>query len=201
MRGLFFLIAILTLSITGFSQRKALEALDGDHTLRERYGLMKGNSQTYGEYKVIKESLLDGVWRIMQDTVKAKELALKEAGGQITELKAQLNQTMATLKDKEASMEEILFDSTHINVLGVNASKGAFLTMVAIVSGGLIALVVMVIGRMKLQSRTLNEKKLAIDALSHEFDDYKHRAMDRQIKLSRELQDERNKLEAIHRNS
>jgi hypothetical protein len=137
----------------------------------------------------------------MQDTVKAKEVELKEASGHITDLKAQLNQTNATLKEKEASMEEILFDSTHINVLGISAGKGTFLSVVAIFIGGLITLIVMIFGRMKLQSNALSEKKLAIDALSSEFDEYKHRAMDRQIKLSRELQDERNKLEAIHRNS
>jgi hypothetical protein len=193
------MVCVLTTEIS--LAQKSMEALQGDHSLRERYVLMKSNSQTYGDYKVIKQNVLDGVWKIFQDSIKAKELALGEANTHITDLKAQLNQTTATLKEKEQSMEEILHASTHINVLGLDIGKGTFITMVAIVIAGLVALIGMIFGRMKLQSHALSERKLAVDALSHEYEEYKHRAMDRQIKLSRELQDERNKLEAIHRNS
>jgi hypothetical protein len=193
------MVCVLTTEIS--LAQKSMEALQGDLSLRERYVLMKSNSQTYGDYKVIKQNVLDGVWKIFQDSIKAKEVALGEANTNITDLKAQLNQTTATLKEKEQSMEEILHDSTHINVLGLDISKGTFITMVAIVIAGLVALIGMIFGRMKLQSNALSERKLAVDALSHEYEEYKHRAMDRQIKLSRELQDERNKLEAIHRNS
>jgi hypothetical protein len=59
----------------------------------------------------------------------------------------------------------------------------------------------MVIGRMKLQSNSLSERNLAVKTLSSEFEEYKHRAMDKQIKLSRELQDERNRLNALTRSS
>ena len=200
MKGLFFLLFCLVATEACYSQ-KALEALKGEHSLRERYVLMKSNSQTYGEYKVIKENLLDGVWAILQDSIKAKESALQEANGSITELRVQLNQVNTSLKEKEQSMEEVLHASTHINVLGLDLGKGVFITLMAIVIGGLVALIVLVIGRMRLQSHSLSEKKLALHTLSNEFDEYKHRAMDRQIKLSRELQDERNKLEAIYRNA
>jgi hypothetical protein len=54
---------------------------------------------------------------------------------------------------------------------------------------------------MKVQSKILSERNLAVNSLTHEFDEYKHRAMDKQTKLSRELQDERNKLQAMIRNS
>ncbi len=200
MKVLLFLLLGLLVTEVGFSQ-KAFEALEGEHSLRERYVLMKSNSQTYGDYKVIKEKLLDGVWKIQQDSLKAKAVALQEANENITELRVQLNQTISSLEEKEQSMEEVLFASTHINVLGMEVGKGIFITLTAIIIGGLIALIGLVLGRMKLQSAVLSERKLALHTLSDEYNDYKHRAMDRQIKLSRELQDERNKLEAIHRNS
>lgn len=169
--------------------------------MRERYLLMKSKSQTYGAYKVIKESVLDGVWKIHQDSVAAKEEALRALNGNIKDLKAQLNQTIATLNEKEKSMAEVLHASTHINVLGIDLAKGTFITVVAIAISGLLVLLGMVIGRMKLQSKALSERNLAVTALTNEFEDYKHRAMDRQTKLSRELQDERNRLQAMIRNS
>jgi hypothetical protein len=200
MKVLFFLLICLMVSEACFSQ-KATEALQGDHSLRERYLLMKSKSQTYGEYKVIKESVLDGVWKIHQDSIAAKKEALRAANGSIKDLNAQLNQTIASLKEKEQSMEEVLHASTHINVLGMDLGKGAFITMVAIAVIGLLVLLGLVIGRMKLQSNALNERNLAVSSITNEFEEYKHRAMDKQTKLSRELQDERNKLQAIIRNS
>lgn len=200
MKALFFLLVFLAVSVACLAQ-KPVEALQGNHTLRERYLLMKTKSQTYGEYKVIKETTLDGVWRILLDSIAVKNKDLGTANTNITNLKGELNKTVAALKEKEQSMTDVLHDSTHISVAGIDFTKGAFISMAAIVIAGLVALLVVIMGRMKLQSKALSEKNLAVNALTSEFDEYKHRAMDKQTKLSRELQDERNKVQAMIRNT
>jgi hypothetical protein len=200
MKALFTLLVCLIVSESCFAQKPS-EVLQGTHSLRERYLLMKSKSQSYGEYKVIKETTLDGVWRIMQDSIAAKNKAIVVANTNIKDLNAELNKTIATLKEKEQSMTDILHASTHINVLGMDLGKGAFISMVGIIIAGLIVFLGVVIGRMKLQSKALSERNLAVSALTSEFDEYKHRAMDKQTKLSRELQDERNKLQAMIRNT
>ncbi len=200
MKGLLFFLIGLLISVAGFSQQ-ASEALEGNQTLRERFVILKSKSQTYGAYKVIKESYLDGVWKIMQDSLAAKQAAINSGNVNINNLKSQLAQTEKNLTAKEQSMTEILHASTHINVLGIDLPKGAFISIVAITIAGLLVLLGLIIARMKLQSKSLSERNLAVTALTNEFDEYKHRAMDRQTKLSRELQDERNKLQAMIRNS
>ena len=200
MKGLLFFLIGLLISVAGFSQQ-ASDALQEDLTLRERFTILKSKSQTYGAYKVIKETSLDGVWKIMQDTIAGKNASIKAANQNINNLKSQLAQTEKTLTAKEQSMAEILHASTHINVLGIDLPKGAFISIVAITIAGLLVLLGLIIARMKLQSKSLSERNLAVTALTNEFDEYKHRAMDRQTKLSRELQDERNKLQAMIRNS
>ena len=201
MKGLFFLLIGLMVSTVGFSQAST-EALQGEeHTLRERYFIMKSKSQSYGNYKVIKESVLDGVWKITQDTIAGKNASIKSANANINTLKSQLGAAEKTLAAKEQSMAEILHSSTHINVIGIDLPKGAFISIAAITVAGLLGLLGLIIARMKLQSKSLAERNLAVTALTNEFDEYKHRAMDRQTKLSRELQDERNKLQAMIRNS
>ena len=200
MKGLLFFLIGLLISVAGFSQQ-ASDALEGNQTLRERFVILKSKSQTYGAYKVIKESYLDGVWKIMQDSLAAKQAAINSGNVNINNLKSQLAQTEKNLTAKEQSMAEILHASTHINVLGIDLPKGAFISIVAIAIAGLLVLLGLIIARMKLQSKSLSERNLAVTALTNEFDEYKHRAMDRQTKLSRELQDERNKLQAMIRNS
>jgi hypothetical protein len=172
---------------------------DGAITLRERFTLMKTKSQNYREYKVIKETVLDGVWKIIRDSLAAKDAAIRKAKQDIAGLNGQLGGVQDNLKQKEASMTEILYDSTHISVLGINLEKGTFLTIIAVLIGAMAALVAVVIGRMKLMTNTLQEKKLAVNMVTNEYEDYKRKAMDKQTKLSRELQDERNKLAAINR--
>ena len=193
-------LLLLTVSTLSFAQ-KASDALTGDHTLRERYLIMKSKSQSYGEYKVIKESTLDGVWKINQDSLVAKKESLAKANGNIRDLQGQLKEKIATLSEKEKSMAAISHESTHIQVIGMDMLKSTFITVMAVTIAALLLLLVLVIGRMKLQSNSLSERNLAVSALTSEFEDYKHRAMDKQTKLSRELQDERNKLQAMIRNS
>ena len=193
MRMLFVLLVWLLAFQVSFSQSDP-EALQENPSLRERFLYMKEKSQSYGAYKVVKESVLDGVWKIAQDTIAAKEAAFQRAQQNINKLKGELNQSMQTLKGKEKSMEEIQHASTHINVIGIDFNKGTFITTMAIIIAGLLVMLGLVIGRMKLQSNSLSERNLAVSALTNEFDEYKQRAMERQTKLSRELQDERNKL-------
>lgn len=193
MRMLFVLLVGLLAFHVSFSQSDP-DGLKENPSLQERFLYMKSKSQSYGAYKVVKESVMDGVWKIANDTIAAKEASIKAAQANINKLKAELNQSLEAYKAKEKSMEEIMHASTHINVIGIDFNKGTFITTVAVIIAGLLVMLGLVIGRMKLQSNSLAERNLAVSALTHEFDEYKHRAMERQTKLSRELQDERNKL-------
>lgn len=200
MKRSFFASLLVLLCTTGFAQKPS-DALTGDHSLDERYLIMKSKSQSYGAYKVIKESTLDGVWKISLDSLEGKKKALAAANGGIKDLQNQLSEKQAVLTEKEKSMAAIVHDSTHIEVIGISMLKGTFITIAAIAIAALLFLLVLVIGRMKLQANALSERNQAVSALTSEFEDYKHRAMDKQTKLSRELQDERNKLQAMIRNS
>jgi hypothetical protein len=193
MRVLFVLLVWLLAFQVSFSQSEP-ETLQENPSLHERFLYMKSKSQSYGAYKVVKESVLDGVWKIAQDTIAAKEASIKQIQANINKLKGELNQSIETVKAKEKSMEEITHASTHINVIGIDFNKSTFITTVAVIVAGLLVMLGLLIGRMKLQSNSLSERNLAVSALTHEFEEYKQRAMERQTKLSRELQDERNKL-------
>jgi hypothetical protein len=192
MRMLLVLLVWMSAMQVSFAQE--IEGLPENPTLKERFLYIKSKSQSYGAYKVVKETTLDGVWKIAQDTIAAKEASIQRAQQNINKLKGELANSMQALKDKEKSMEQIQHVSTHINVIGIDFNKGTFITTVAIIIASLLVLLGLFFGRMKLQSNSLSERNLAVSALTHEFEEYKQRAMERQTKLSRELQDERNKL-------
>src|SRR5687768_18550501 len=92
MRMLFVLLVWLLAFHVSLAQEP--ETLQENPSLHERFLFMKSKSQSYGAYKVVKESVLDGVWKIAQDTIAAKEVAIKQAEANINKLKGELNQSI-----------------------------------------------------------------------------------------------------------
>ncbi len=192
------ILLICVLAVVGASAQTANDALERDNqTLRERYLVMKNKSQNYQEYKVIKENILDGMWRIIQDSLNVKQSSIRQAHAEINKLNQELDKNKGALKTKEESMQDVLYASTHITVMGMDFDKGFFGGMVGVILL-LLGLVISVIYyTLKMMRKNLSEKIELMNSISSEYEDYKRRAMDKQTKLSRELQNERNKLQEL----
>jgi len=171
---------------------KAIE--DKELELKERYQVMKSNSQTYEDYKVIKEFILDGFWKITLDTIGLKEKQLDEMQQKIAGLQTELAASHQEVAQQKASVEGITFDSEHISILGVHFGKGTFLLIALVVVVALVTVIIGITARLKILQASVKDKTLVADSLTNEFEEYKRKALERQTKLSRELQNERNKL-------
>jgi hypothetical protein len=184
-------------SVRAQTQTAADALKPGNETLRERYQILKSKSQNYQEYKVIKEHLLESFWKMTMDSVTAKQAAIRQSQAEIKRLQNELNQSIENLKAKEASMTEIVYDSTHIRVLGINFNKNVFASIVGVIILILALTIAAIVYSMRIIRQNLTEKEELNRTLSAEYEDYKRKAMDKQTKLSRELQNERNKLQEL----
>jgi hypothetical protein len=192
------LFFIFSLTLFAVSAQQASDALKNDNqTLRERYLVMKTKSQNYQDYKVIKENLLDSWWKIVQDSVDAKQAAIRQAKAEASKLQSDLAQNMEALKAKEESMQDVVYASTHIKVLGIDFDKGFFAGMVGVIILALGLTIAVIMYTLNMNRKNLKEKADLAAAISSEYEDYKRKAMDKQTKLSRELQNERNKLHEL----
>jgi hypothetical protein len=192
------LLLICVLTVTGAVAQTATDALkNDDQTLRERYLVLKTKSQNYQDYKVIKENLLDSWWRIVVDSLQSKQAAIRNAQANAAKLQAQLNENIETLKSKESSMQDIIYASTHIKVLGIDFDKGFFAGLVGFIIMGLALTIAVIVYSLKLIRKNLKEKADLANSISTEYEEYKRKAMDKQTKLSRELQNERNRLHEL----
>jgi hypothetical protein len=188
-------LLVLALLVHTLNAQNAAVALEAKpHSPPERYLLMKSNSQTFQDYKVIKETILDGVWKIAMDTLAKRESSLSTAQARIKSLENDLAMVRSDLKSKEESMSDVVFASTHINVVGKSFSKSLFLALAAVTLAGLLLIIVLLVIRMKAMQFYVNENKVIVTSITHEFDEFKRHALEKEIKLSRELQTERNKV-------
>jgi hypothetical protein len=197
MKRLIVITFLMIATVSGWAQTANDALTTGNQTLRERYLLLKSKSQNYQEYKVIKETVLDGVWKIVLDSMQAKQAAIRQSNAKVNELQAELNKNIDALKAKESSMQEVVHASTHINVLGIDFDKGFFAGMVGVIVLILGLTIAVIVYTLKMLRKNLTEKVDLANAISAEYEDYKRKAMDKQTKLSRELQNERNKLQEL----
>lgn len=191
------IIFSLLASHLSFSQPASVSLEGKDHTLAERYHLMKSNSQTFQDYKVIKEFVLDGVWKIVMDSVKGQRLLIAQSRATISQLEANLQSALLTLKKERESAAEVVHDSTHISILGIDFKKSTFLTLSTFVFAAFVLIIGFIVGKMKLMYANMKEKILVADMITHEYEEFKRKALEKQTKLSRELQNERNRIEEL----
>lgn len=196
MARLLFFIGLLA-STLSFAQVATVSQELKNLGLSERYKFMKSNSQTFQDYKVIKEVALDGFWKIVMDSVSGQKLLIATTKENNARVEANLTIAELTLKKEREAASQILFDSTHISFVGVDFSKKIFLTITAVVVAVFGLLISFIVGNMKLMRSNMKEKIVIADLISHEYEEFKRKTLEKQTKLSRELQNERNKLEEL----
>ncbi|HQQ97136.1 MAG TPA: hypothetical protein PLX35_07725 [Cyclobacteriaceae bacterium] len=167
--------------------------------LTARYLLLKTQSETYNDYKVIKEFQLDRFWAITRDTLNADKSVLAERSRELVAMKAEADRLRLALEQKEIAQADLVFDSTHIRVFGIAMGKRSFLLGVMVTIIALVFGLTVVSGRMRLLVMAVQEKMELANLTLRELEDFKRKSLEKQIKLSRELQNERNKLVELRR--
>ena len=187
-----FIVFACFFSFEAFSQLEAVKPKE--LTLQDRFNLMKTTSQTFQDYKVIKEVVLDGVWKISQDSVNRLKGALATQRASIAQLEKSLSDERSLIEKLQASQQGLEYDSTHISIFGVSFGKTLFVSGVFIGLLGLLGLLGGLFGKLKLISSEAKETRDLLNFSTHEFEEYKKKSLEKQAKLSRELQTERNRI-------
>ena len=172
-------------------------ALEGEYKLQERYDVMKDKAETFNEYKVIRRDILDGVWRITMDSLQKERAALAKANTTITQLKGSIASSEQKVKEAAASVAESDYERSHLAVLGIPMAKTFFVTAMFVLVIGLLIALLTILASLRVLRRSVKEKDTTIFGLTSEFEEFRKKALQKEMKISRELQDERNKLAAM----
>lgn len=188
------IITILFINFTAQAQVKT-DTTKIDPSLKGQYQLLLSKSKTLNGYKLVNPARLAGFWQNVRDSLNTDRRQLvvtrkkiADQGKEIVNLKKQISDTESSLASSNTKLNEISF-------LGIGFTKSnynLFVWGLIIVLG--LALVIIILRSAK-HIHEAKYRSTLYDEISQEYQNYKVKANDKEKKLARELQDERNKLD------
>jgi hypothetical protein len=146
------------------------------------------------------QPLLAALWKNVTDTLTKARDDAKTAQAKIAadaKLIDSLKAAAANASKQPATSESGTASSNTISLLGINLSKSTYnLVMISLVAGLAIALAI-VIGTTAKHKYEARHRTELYEEIEEEFKTYKAKATEKELKLARELQTERNKLDEL----
>ena len=162
-------------------------------TIESQFDYLYRKSSSYQEYKVVKKTfyqkikgnVLDSMQALKKDLVDTKKL-VEVQGNEIKSLKSDLLTTNDNLVSVTKEKDDIKF-------LGMPMTKASYNSLLWTIIFGLVALLLFFIFRFKSSNTITVQSKNLLNDTEKEFEAYKAKALEREQKVRRELQDELNK--------
>lgn len=154
-----------------------------------------GNYRNAGKvYEVVEKYKLNQLQTNIKKRVADLQQEIASRNGEIETQKAEI----ASLTEKLGSTENTLLatnkEKDSMNFFGAQMSKGSYQTMMWGIVGALLLGLVLFIYKFKSSNTITREARHKLDEVETEFEDYRKKALEKEQKLGRQLQDERNKL-------
>ena len=161
-------------------------------TLARQYQDVVMRSGSYQGFKEIRQDKLELFWKNISDTL-ARERALKnEANARIQGIAQSVDQSKIELASVKKQLEESKASVNQINLLGMPLEKSTYTTVMWSIVALLAAALVFAIYRSNSSLKEARYRTELYNDLSEEFQKHKVSANEKEKKLARELQTERN---------
>ena len=168
-----------------------------DPSLKGQYELLLAKSKTINTYKLINPYRLSAFYKSVTDSIRTERLGHKKAATQIAGQAKEIAALNDQIKGKESSLASSNSKVNEISFIGIPFSKGSYNTMVWTIIIVLALALTFVTVR---SAKSIHEAKYRsglYEEISQEYQAYKVKANEKEKKLARELQDERNKMDEL----
>ncbi|KLT66123.1 hypothetical protein [Pedobacter sp. BMA] len=189
---LLFLGAMLILNVA-FGQAKQDTSKNTDPSLNGQYEFMLRKSKSLYGARLINPTRLSSLWKSVNDTLRKERRELQVARKEIKTQTDNIASLKGEVSGKENSLASANASVNEISFLGISFNKGTYNTIVwALIILLAIGLAVVIIQSGKFRKEATYRTQL-YQEVADEFQAHKVKAKDKEMKLARELQDERNK--------
>lgn len=191
--NLVIIFIFLLYSFSGYSQQEET----GSQTLNDQFNEMLETSESYTEYKVIKRTKLSEYSRAVQDSLGESRSEIAGLKNQVNDLNGQVSQLTTRISDLEAQLEASERLRESLVFLGIKMNKTTYHTLVWIIIGGLAVFGIFAYTSFIRSNRITSKIRKEIKEIELEFEEHRKKSHEKQIKMGRELQTERNLVEEL----
>ncbi|UWX53645.1 tRNA (guanine-N1)-methyltransferase [Maribacter litopenaei] len=196
---LLFLLAILLTASSSFAQEsdddESLSLDSGPISSQFDYISKKsGNYRADGvRYEVVKEVNLYKLRSNVLDSVAAFNKRANELNATISEHETTISSLNKKLEETTTNLAAVTEEKDSMSFLGIPVSKATYNIILWTIIAGLFILLGVFVYKFRNSNILTQEAKQNLAELEVEYEDHRRRALEREQKISRKLQDELNK--------
>ena len=189
----FCLTAIVLFFISTSAYSQANKKFVDTGSVENQFEYLYNKSNKYQQYKVVPSTWILKLKKNVSDSLKVSEIEINSNYKTINSQKKQIDSLNTSLATSKETISNLNNENQSISLLGLQIKKGLFKTIMFSIIGGLIALLVIFIGRFKNSNTVTKEVKSRLKETEEEFEAHRKTAIEREQKVRRQLQDELNK--------
>jgi cytochrome c-type biogenesis protein CcmH/NrfF len=172
--------------------------VSGNQSLKEQFEELERKSTNYRSgngvpYEVIKLSGLNELKANIFDTIGTANKTIKDLSATITANTSEIESLNSKLQETTNKLNEVTEEKDSISFFGALISKGTYNFILWSIIFGLLLLLLFFIYRFRNSNFLTQQAKSALAELEEEYENHRRRALEREQKISRQLQDELNK--------
>ncbi|GGK58863.1 MULTISPECIES: hypothetical protein [Flavobacteriaceae] len=182
---LFFILS----KVQGQTTKKFIDSGSVDNQFEN---LIK-NSNKYQDYKVVKLNWLLKLKSNINDSILASKEEILNATNTINNQKQIIDSLNTSLSTSKNEITTLKTQISTISFLGIDFEKGLFKTIMLSIIGGLVLFLLFFISKFKQSISITKQTKSNLKEVEDEYEEHRKKALEREQKVMRRLQDELNK--------
>ncbi|MEM8846048.1 MAG: tRNA (guanine-N1)-methyltransferase [Bacteroidota bacterium] len=195
-RSSLFLTALLLVSFFSINAQQS-DSTEEDQSLVSQFQTLEKKSGNYSangiRYEVVRLTDLNRIKKSIFDSINTANASIKQLTATIEGNTSEINGLNAKLQETTGNLTQVTNEKDSISFFGALLSKGTYKGIV----WGIIAILTLLLFLFVYKFRNSNfltqQAKSALAELEAEYEDHRRKALEREQKVSRRLQDELNK--------
>jgi len=187
------LLLALSLIFTTHFLSAQEENNEEDNTINSQFDEVIESSNNYQDYKVVKRYKLTQLQKNTVNRIESLKEEIVTSNKTIEEQKLKIENLKAELNNTQNNLNQVTEEKDQISFFGIATDKGTYQTIMWVIVFALVLILVFFIYKYKQSNILTKEAKKNLAENEAEFDEYRKKSLEKQQKLGRQLQDEKNK--------
>lgn len=192
MKAKFILLLVVTLAATTAFSQSTKKFIDTG-SVSNQFDYMIKKSNRYEDYKVVKQDWLSKLKSNVTDSISGYKKELSTTYITINSQDKSIDSLNLALSTSKNSISNLSGQIESISLFGIQFQKGTFKVIMFSIIGLLAVLLIAFISKFKQSNIITTETRHSLKELDEEFETHRKKALEREQKVRRQLQDELNK--------